>query len=171
MLALLTALLVAAPPAYESQIVSIDVQDAQVTDVLRLLTERVPVNLVVSDAVKGRITVKLRDVKWKDALQVVLSARGLGVMRSGSVYEVDTLERLNARAAQAVERRDLALEAGTPVTRIIPVRYARAADLAPIVKGVLSPRGRVLVDERTNTLVVTDVAPRADAAEALIRGR
>lgn len=160
---------VAARPAPEPRI-DLDVRDADVHDVLRLLAETGRVNLVVADAVRGRVTVKLRNVPWTAALEVVLRSHALGHERDGNILLVDTLENL---ARQAADRAALAADreqTASLVTILVPVSHARAADLLPIVAGMLTPRGTVTVDRRTNTLIVTDVAGRTDAVRARITG-
>jgi type II secretory pathway component HofQ len=139
----------------EARRISLDVSKADVHDVLRMLADVGRLNLVTSDDVQGSVTLKLRNVPWREALGVVLSARGLGMELHDNILRVAPLKTLQEEA-DARERLAQAHERLAPLrTWMVPVSYARAADLLPQVKAMLSPRGSV--DVRTNTLIVTDV--------------
>ncbi len=144
--------------------IDLDFQGASVVNALRQLALVGGVNIVIAEDVQGRVTMRLRQVRWSAALDAITRSQGLGVYRSGEILFVDRLERL-AAYEQAQLRWRKATEATMPlVTRIIRLSYARADDVAPIIQGLLTERGSVIVDRRTNTLVVTDVASRVDAA-------
>ncbi|KFA90758.1 PilQ [Archangium violaceum Cb vi76] len=141
----------------EAKRISLDVTRANVHDVLRMLADVGRLNLVVSEEVQGTVTLSLRNVVWTEALDVVLASRGLGMERRGSILRVASLRTLQEEA-EALVRLKAAKEQSAPLrTWLIPVNSARASELLPHVKGVLSPRGSVSVDVRTNTLIVTDV--------------
>jgi len=153
----LAALPVGAGAPREARRISLDVVRAPVEQVLRGLAEVGGVNLVLSDEVRGTVTLTLRDVPWTQALRGVLVSQGLGMERRDNLLRVAPL-RVFQEEAEARARLASARTAERPVrTWLIPVSHARAADLLPQVQGVLSPRGRVSVDARTNTLIVTDV--------------
>ena len=125
--------------------------------VLRLFAEVGRFNLVISEEVSGKISLRLRNVPWDEAFQAVMSSKGLGLERVGSIVRVAPLARL-AEEAEARKRRKDAELAQKPVTvRLVPVNFATAEELARQVKAMLSPRGSVTVDSRTNTLIVRDV--------------
>lgn len=152
---IVSLLLAASPEKY----VSLEVQNAETQNVLRALAEVMRINLVMSDEVKGSVTLTLRNVKVRDAFAVVLQARGLGFEKSGkNVYRVAPLTTLIAEAEQRARLKEARELEGPLETRLIPVNYAKASELAPQVKAMLSARGTVTVDERTNTLIVRDVA-------------
>ncbi|HYO56413.1 secretin and TonB N-terminal domain-containing protein [Archangium sp.] len=157
----LTATPAVAKPPKEARRISLEVTRANVHDVLRMLADVGRLNLVVSEEVQGTVTLRLRNVPWTEALDVVLASRGLGMERRGNILRVAPLKTLQEEA-EALARLKQAKEQTAPLrTWLIPVNYARASDLVPHVKEVLSPRGSVSVDARTNTLIVTDVeAPR-----------
>lgn len=143
----------AAPPKK----ITIDMQDAEIGNVLRLLADVSGKNLVYGEEVKGKITLKLKNVPWTQALKVVLQTKGLGSETDGDVIRIAPQETLDREAIAAL---DLAAQRelkGPLTTRVIPVNYARAKELAEQVKPMLSPRGTVTVDERTNTLIIRDV--------------
>ncbi len=149
------------PAAYSGERMSVNVQDVEVRSVLQLIAEFAGLNLVAGHAIEGRMTLRIVDVPWDEALDLVLSINGLGKRRTGSVLLV-------APAAEIVEQERLELEHRkarmelAPLTRaFIRLRYADATALANLLASdgaVLSERGRMLVDFRTNSLVVTDTA-------------
>jgi type IV pilus assembly protein PilQ len=150
--------------------VSLDVKDADLHNVLRLLSDTGKINIIVPDEVKGRVTIKLRDVPWTRALDIILSSKGLGSERQGNLIYVDTLERLIARKRIEAELRTAQQESAETVTVLIPVSYATASELLPLVRSMLSPKGSATVDVRTNTLIITDVPDSvARARESLAR--
>lgn len=137
--------------------ITIDMQDAEIGNVLRLLADVSGKNLVYGDEVKGKITLKLKNVPWTQALKVVLQTKGLGSQTDGNVIRIALQSDLDAEEQARLDlqaQRDLK---GPLTTRIIPVNYARAKELADQIKPMLSPRGTISVDERTNTIIVRDV--------------
>ena len=149
------------PIAYSGERMSMNFQDVEVRSVLQLIADFAGLNLVAGQAIEGRMTLRIVDVRWDEALDLVLSINGLGKRRTGAVLLV-------APAAEIVEQERLELEHRkaraelAPLTRaFIRLRYADATALADLLGGdgaFLSERGRLLVDPRTNSLVVTDTA-------------
>lgn len=158
-LVLLSTPALAAPPRPESKRITLDVVRADVHDVLRMLADVGRLNLVVSEGVQGKVTLKLRDVPWRQALETVLQSQGLGQELRGNVLRVAPLQELTAEAEARGKLKQAREEAAPLHTWFIPVSHARAEELLPHVQAQLSPRGRVSVDARTNTLIVTDVGP------------
>lgn len=156
----LVFLTVAAAPAPRK--ISLDVKDADLHNVMRLLADAGKVNIVVPDDVKGRVTIKLTNVPWTEALDVILRSKGLGQETIGSVIQVDTQERILARDRSSIELRKTQVEAAQPITVLIPLSHANASEMKTLVQSMLSPKGSVAVDARTNTLIVTDVPERID---------
>ncbi len=157
-----------APPAKR---ISLDVKDADLHNVVRLLADVGHINIVVPDDVKAKVTIQLRDVPWTEALDAILRSKGLGQERIGDVIEVDTEARILKRLQLAAEIRSAKAQSVRLATVMIPLRYARASEVAPLVKGMLTERGRLEIDARTNTLIVTDVADAAAAIEQRMRPR
>lgn len=148
------------PIVYAGERMSVNFQDVEVRSVLQLIADFAGLNLVAGQTIEGRMTLRVVDVPWDEALDLVLSINGLGKRRTGSVLLV-------APAAEILEQERLELEHRkaraelAPLTRtFIRLRYADATALANLLGdgAVLSERGRVLVDPRTNSLVVTDTA-------------
>src|SRR5262245_27100605 len=125
-LLLLAAMLMGAAPPRR---ISLDVKDADIHNVLRLLADTGKVNIVVPDEGRGKVTIKLRNIPWTEALDVILRSKGLGKEQVGSVIQVDTLERILAREKMRGELEHAREESAQPITRIIPVNYTSASDL------------------------------------------
>jgi type IV pilus assembly protein PilQ len=157
LLALALAPFSAAAPAVEETRISIDVKDADIVDVVRLLAEVGNFQVVVDPGISCKLTLKLREVPWDTALDVSLRSCGLGQDDQNGVVRIATRAKLTAEYA---EERKLADERklNRPLrTTRYRLSYAKAADMAPLIKKFLSPRGDVVFDVRTNTLIVTDI--------------
>lgn len=149
----------------------LEVQDGDVKDVLRMMARAGGVDVVVSERVQGKVNLRFSGARWADAMAAVLQSQGLGAELEGTLLYVDTLAHMKLEA-EARAARLAATEALVPLTtRIFVINYARAAELAPRVKALLSERGQVQVDERTNTLIVTDIATRTTRVGALVQSK
>ena len=155
-------------PVYTGRRLSMDFMDADIRNVLRLIGEVSGLNIVAGDDVQGKVTVRLVDVPWDQALDVILKTRGLGQVREGNVIRVAPAERLAQEEARRLEKAKAQEELAPLTTDIIPVNYASAEEMAERLKAVLSDRGSVSVDSRTNSLLVKDTAENLDRARALV---
>jgi len=154
---------------YSGQRITLDFHDIDVRNLLRLLADVSKKNIVVADDVTGKITVALRNVPWDQALDIVLQSKGLGKQEVGNVIRVakyEVIAKEEAAKLEAVKNRQILLPLKV---RIIPVNFSTAADLARQVKDVLTDRGTVTVDERTNVLIVKDTQEALARAEGLVR--
>jgi type IV pilus assembly protein PilQ len=164
-----TATLNAQARGYSSRRIDLDLKDADIHNILRLLADVGRVNIVTADDVSGTVTIRMRNVPWDQALDVVLQAKGLGMVRSGNLIRVAPLATLQKerelRLAAAKQEYEL-----TPLeTRLIPVSYAQADELQGRAKDLLSPRGSIAVDERTNVLIARDISGNLNNIEELVR--
>ncbi len=158
---------------YSGEKLSLNFQDIDTRAVLQLLADASGQNIVVSDTVKGSVTLRLQSVPWDQALDIVLRTKGLDKRRDGNVIIVAPADELASR-----EKADLAskkdIQDLAPLrSEFLQVNYAKAADLAALLKGttgssVLSARGSVAVDERTNTLLLSDTSESIDAVRKLV---
>lgn len=149
--------------------IDLDLKDADIHNILRLLADVGRVNIVTADDVSGNVTIRMRNVPWDQALDVVLQAKGLGMVRNGNLIRVAPLATLQKerelRLAAAKQEYEL-----TPLeTRLIPVSYAQAEELQARARDLLSPRGSIAVDERTNVLIARDIAGNLNNIEELVR--
>jgi len=147
------------PPTYgdgEARI-SVDLKDADIVDIVRLFAEIGSFQVVVDPGVSCKLTLKLSEVRWTSALEVALKSCGLGQDTENEIVRVAPVAKL---AAEATAQRKLDEErslGGALQMRTYRLSYARAAEMAPIIKRFLSPRGEVIYDSRSNTLIVMDV--------------
>lgn len=156
-------------PPSDGRRMSLDVQGAEIQTVLRSLSEFSGKNIVASKEVKGEVTLRLRNVPWRHALDIVLKAQSLGMVETGETIVVSNLETLRKeemerRTAERTQEELLPLS-----TRILPVNYANSKEMARSVEKTMSKRGHVEVDERSNSLIVTDIEDRLDQVEAMVR--
>ena len=171
----------AGPPAkklYFGQPISLDLKDADVHNVLRLLADVSGLNIVATDDVKGSITLRLNDVPWDQALDIVLNTQNLESVHEGNVVRISTVKRLREEREELQKAQRAALTVEPLQVAYIRVNYAKAKKLGELIngtsragqgqgqiqrrtdteiEGVLTPRGSVMVDEFTNTLIVRDI--------------
>jgi type IV pilus assembly protein PilQ len=154
---------------YAGRRIDLDLKNADIHNVLRLLSEVGNVNIITAEDVTGSITIKMKSVPWDQALDVILTAKGLGMVRRGNILRVAPQAQLEKERELAIARQKQQIELAPLETRLIPVSYAGANELAARVKELLSPRGTASVDTRTNILVVRDVSDNLDDVEDLVR--
>jgi type IV pilus assembly protein PilQ len=153
---------------YTGHRIDLELKDASVHEVLRLLADVGHVNIVTADNVTGTVTIRMRNVPWDQALDTVLQAKGLGMVRQGNMIRVAPLADLNKERELAIARRKAELQLAPVETRLIPVYYAEAGHMQDRAKELLSPRGSISVDERTNVLIARDVAGNLSQIDELI---
>ena len=146
--------------ADEAEPVSFDLRDADLRDVLRVLSEVSGLDFVLQPGVAGRVSLRLTETPWDQALDVILRSQSLGHVLEGGVLRVGALEELLAeRQERQRHREEVALtEELVPLTRRLD--YVRPEDVREVLEARLSPRGRLIADARTGTLLVSDVALR-----------
>ena len=146
--------------AFHGKPISLDFQDIQVRAVLQTLAEFTGVNLVVSDAVTGTITLRLHDVPWDQALDIILKTQGLDKRQTGNILLIDTSGALLAREHAALEENIAAQKLVPLQSELLQINYAKAADIAIILNdkssSLLSERGTLRVDARTNSIWLQD---------------
>ncbi len=157
---------------YTGERLSLNFQDIEVRAVLQLLADFTGLNLVTSDTVTGKITLRLKNVPWDQALDIILKTKGLSMRRTDNVIMVAPTEELAAREKLELESKQQIEELAPLRSEFIQVNYAKAADLAELLKSkenrLLSERGNVTIDERTNTLLVQDTAAKLEDIRRII---
>src|SRR5690554_2842224 len=153
---------------YTGDRITLNFQDIEVRSVLAIIADFTGLNLVASDSVQGRVTLNLEDVPWDQALDLVLKSHGLASRQEGNVIVVAPASELASIEQQEMQAREQMETLAPLVTEYIQVRYARASDLAALLRGqggfgLLTERGRVAVDQRTNTLLIQDTADQIDS--------
>ena len=155
--------------AYSGERISLELKNADLKDFFRLIGDISGLNIVLDPDVEGALTLFLKEVPWDQALDVVLKNQGMGRHLSGNVLRIAKLSTLEAEQQQQQRLAQARVAAAEVQTRIRRPSYAKAAELSPILKKALSPRGDIIVDERTNALVISDIPPRLKAVETLLR--
>jgi type IV pilus assembly protein PilQ len=159
---------------YEGQRLTLNFQDIETRAVLQLLAETSGRNIVVSDTVQGNVTLRLRNVPWDQALDIVMTTKGLDMRQNGNVILVAPAEEIAARETADLEARQAITELEPLYSEFLQVNYAKASDLAALISAgeggnaLLSDRGSVAIDDRTNTLLVQDTANRLQDIRRLV---
>ena len=159
---------------YEGQRLTLNFQDIETRAVLQLLAETSGRNIVVSDTVQGNVTLRLRNVPWDQALDIVMTTKGLDMRENGNVIIVAPAEEIAARETADLEAKQAIAELEPLYSEFLQVNYAKAADLAGLIgaegsNSLLSERGSIGVDDRTNTLLVQDTAERLQNIRRMVR--
>lgn len=158
---------------YTGERLSLNFQDIEVRAVLQLIADFTGLNLVTSDSVTGSVTLRLRNVPWDEALDIILKTKGLGKRRIGHVLMVGPSEEISAREKLELQASQQVEDLSPLRSEYMQVNYAKASELAALLKtdknSMLSSRGTVSVDDRTNTLLVQDTANKIEEIRALIR--
>jgi type IV pilus assembly protein PilQ len=164
---------------YSGEKLSLNFQDIEVRSALQIIADFTGLNMVVSDSVKGNISLRLKNVPWDQSLDIILKAKGLGMRRMGNVMMVAPNAEISAQEKEELEAKQKITELEPTHTELIQINYAKAADIAAFLRtkgksassaagggaaapstSLLSDRGTVTVDERTNSLLIQDTASR-----------
>jgi type IV pilus assembly protein PilQ len=142
---------------YTGEPISLDLKDADIKDVFRTISELTGLNIVIDPEVRGQATVKLDNVPWDQALELILKQNNLGYIIENNVMRIATTGKLQNEEQQRAAL-DLARQSSLPTKTVIKrLSYAQAGTAAGTLKKVMSPRGDVIVDERTNTLIIREI--------------
>ena len=149
---------------YTGEKLSLNFQDIEVRAVLQLIADFTGLNLVASDTVAGNVTLRLKNVPWDQALEIVLKSKGLGMRQAGNVMMVAPQEEIVAREKLELESQKQIAELAPLKTEFIELNFAKAADVATLLKTegntLVSKEGQVSVDQRTNTLLIQDTGEK-----------
>ena len=156
---------------YVGQRISLDFKDADLANVFRIIAEVSNLNIITTDEVKGRVSVRLINVPWDQALDIVLKSKALGATQEGNILRIAPLASLRAEdkarldAKKEVEKLQASLEG---VIETIPVNYSKASDLKDKITDLLSEGGKVTIDDRTNTIIIRDLRKNVEDVKALV---
>ncbi len=163
---------------YSGEKLSLNFQNIEIRSLLQVIADFTNFNIITSDSVSGSLTLRLKDVPWDQALDIILQAKGLGVKKSGNVLWVAPKEELAAKEKQELEAKQAVQGLEALRTQSFQLNYVKAADLkAQITQSagsgkdsasILSARGSVIAEPRTNQLFVTDIPSRLEAVQELI---
>ena len=157
---------------YDGEPISLDFQDVPVRNVLQIIAQVNNFNLVTTDTVRGNVTVSLSGVPWDQALDMILKIRGLDKRLEGNILLIAPSEELASRETQQLQNRQQVAQLAPLISANLQINYAKAKEIANILKNtdssILSVRGSVAVDERTNTVLLRDTQTSIDEARLLI---
>lgn len=149
--------------------ISLDVKDAELVNVLRLISEETGENIIASDEVHGKVTLKLRDVPAEQALDTILRIKGFDRVRQNNILRIASAETIQKERDLEVSRKRALIEVEEVIIKMVTINYANATEIIDQLKPMLSGRGSVQVDSRTNTLIVQDVASNIERLVELTR--
>ncbi|OPF62715.1 type IV pilus secretin PilQ [Hydrogenophaga sp. H7] len=165
-------------PGYNGEKLSLNFQNIEVRSLLQVIADFTNFNVVTSDSVSGAVTLRLKDVPWDQALDIILQAKGLGMRKSGNVLWIAPKDEIAAREKQELESKASVESLETLRTQGFQMNYAKASDIAGQITGagaaggasarILSPRGSVIAEPRTNQLFVTDIPSKLEQVQQLI---
>ena len=161
---------------FRGEKLSLNFQDIEIRSVLQLIADFNDKNLVATDTVTGRITLRLKNVPWDQALDIIMKTKGLAVREVGNVMYVAPAEELAARDKLELESQQQISELAPLRTEFIEVRYANASEIFDLFKssgeaegsGVVSGRGSVIVDERTNSIILTETTDKINEFRSVL---
>ena len=154
---------------YQGRRISLDFKDADIENILRLIAEVSDLNIIAGEEVEGKVTIRLVDVPWDQAMDVILLTKGLGFVRVGNVLRIAPLETLKTeKEARLMERRSKE-KLEDLVVKLQPINYADPSEMRDLVQRLLSARGSVNVDKRTSTLIIKDIPSVIHEATALVK--
>ncbi len=156
-------------PKFTGRKISLDLQDADLVNVIRLFAEVANLNMILAPGVRGRVTVRMVNVPWDQAMDIILKMNGLGYVREDNILRIASLGAIAKEAEQIRKAKDAKKKAEDLITRIISINYATAGEIEGTIKKSLSARGETVVDTRTNTLIVKDIARNVDEVVTLVK--
>lgn len=155
--------------SYTGRRIDLDFKDADIHNILRLLSQVGNINIVTSDDVRGKVTIRMRNVPWDQAMDVILRAKGLGQVREGNLVRVAPMADLEKEREAEIARRKQLAQLQPLETRLVPLSYADAKNVLAKLRYTLSPRGKLTFDDRTNMVIARDVSANLNLLEKMLR--
>ncbi|TFZ07308.1 type IV pilus secretin PilQ [Ramlibacter henchirensis] len=161
-------------PGFTGEKLSLNFQNIEVRSLLQVIADFTNFNIVTSDSVSGAVTLRLKDVPWDQALDIILQAKGLGMRKSGNVLWIAPKDEIAAKEKLDLESRNAIQSLEQVRTQSFQLNYTKAAEIAAQITAgtgaarILSPRGSVIAEPRTNQLFVTDIPSRIEQVQSLI---
>ena len=155
---------------YIGRRISLDFQQADISNVLRLIAEVSGFNMVVGEGVKSKVTMKLVSVPWDQALDMILKMNGLGKIRQGNILWIDTLANIAKQQNEEAQAQDAKVKAAPLIDRVFYIRNLQVQELMTALRTYLSPRGLMQMSQGSNALVVRDTEIQVEVIKQLIDG-
>ena len=162
--------LVVGETRYVGRRISLDFQQADISNVLRLIAEVSGFNMVVGEGVKSKVTMKLVSVPWDQALDMILKMNGLGKIRQGNILWIDSLANIAKQQNEESQAKDAKMKAEDLVDRVFYIRNLQATELMTALRQYLSPRGLMQISQGTNALIVRDTESKIAVMKQLVDG-
>ena len=153
---------------YTGKLISLDLQDTDIDNALRIIAEVSNLNIVASEEVVGKVTLRLTDVPWDQALDVILKTHGLDRVLEGNVMRIAPIDKLRIERESLKQAQIAENELALLLVKYIRVSYGKASELKSLVETVLSERGTVAYDERSNQLIIKDIQSGIDNVTELV---
>ena len=157
-----------APTQFTGELISLDLKDADIKDVFRTISQLTGLNIVIDPEVRGTVTVQLEDVPWDQALDLILKQNSLGYVLENNIMRIATTAKLQAEESDRARLAEARQAAEATRTVIKKLSYAKAAEIVPTLQSVMSKRGAIVVDQRTNTLIIREIPTYLPAVLQLI---
>ena len=162
--------LVVGETRYIGRRISLDFQQADISNVLRLIAEVSGFNMVVGEGVKSKVTMKLVSVPWDQALDMILKMNGLGKIRQGNILWIDSLANIAKQQNEEAQAKDAKTKAEELVDRVFYIRNLQATEIMASLRQYLSPRGLMQMSQGTNALIVRDTESKITVMKQLVDG-
>jgi type IV pilus secretin PilQ/predicted competence protein len=153
---------------FKGELISPHFKDADLRDVILYVAQMVGLNVIFDDEVKGQVTCSFEDVPWDQFLDLILRNKRLGKSLEGNVLRIAPIGTLTQEETEQQKLRDTREQGGPLMTNTYPLSYAKAGEVLDLLKARKSDRGQIIVDTRTNTLIVTDTKDKIDLIEKMI---
>jgi type IV pilus secretin PilQ/predicted competence protein len=163
------AALVTGAGRFSGRRISLDLQDADLVNVMRLFAEIANLNVILAPDVRGKVTVRMVNIPWDQAMDIILKMNGLGYALEDNILRIASVSALTKEAEEDLRSKEAKKKAEDLITRIVPINYATASGIEGTIKKSLSARGETVTDTRTNTLIIKDIPRNVDEVVALIK--
>lgn len=154
---------------YSGRRISLDLQDADLVNVMRLFGEVANLNMILAPRVKGKVTVRMINVPWDQAMDIILKMNGLGYVLEDNILRIASVSALTKEAEEQARAKESKKKAEDLITRVVSINYAKAGEISGTLKKSLSARGEIVVDNRTNTIIIKDIARHVDEVLTLVK--
>jgi len=155
-------------PNYTGERITLDFQNADLLNVLRLIAEVSGLNIITAEGVGGKISMRMQDVPWDQALDIILKTKGLGQVKEGNVVRIAPQNVLDNERLAALKNKEAEIKVEDLVLEIVPISYSKAEDLVGQLSSFLSTRGSITTDKRTNSLIVKDIQVNVTKIKELV---
>jgi type IV pilus assembly protein PilQ len=155
-------------PQYSGEPYDFSFKNADISNILKFIAKISGLNMVIDPDVTGRFTCELVQVPWDQALELILKVNGLDMIQEGNILRIGKVDKLANEAKQRQALREAREQEGNLMMRTYTLSYAKASEIQAILKKQMSPRGELVVDERTNTLIISEVPDRLKAIDGLV---